>query len=286
MQCGSTITVPKKNNPKERVTVPCGKCVNCMSNKRSEWTFRLEREEKASRSAFFLTLTYDELKVPYIADPISGEVWQTLNKAHLSAFIKKIRNYITRDKKALKIEGKPPKIRFYAIGEYGPTTKRPHYHVLLFNLNILHTSQLKKLWEYGFIHIGAVNTASIHYVTKYFITYQNDYWQPRENPFTLMSQGIGKNYMVNKTMHQKLKRTTVKNNSGIETKLPRYYKERMFSKVEREAITAKQITEADKREIKQIEQLRKAGLSAPAYRKELAEKSFKKTNELIKKSKL
>ena len=48
-----------------------------------------------------------------------------LRKTDLQLFLKRLRYYVT---KRLPKE----KVRYYAVGEYGPVHFRPHYHLLLF----------------------------------------------------------------------------------------------------------------------------------------------------------
>ena len=50
---------------------------------------------------------------------------QTLRKRDYQLFMKRLRKAFPNDK-----------IRFYAAGEYGPKTLRPHYHAILFGLHL------------------------------------------------------------------------------------------------------------------------------------------------------
>lgn len=49
--------------------------------------------------------------------------------------------------------GKVHPLKYYAIGEYGPRTGRPHYHVLCYNLTDAQAYQIKQMWsdKYGFV---------------------------------------------------------------------------------------------------------------------------------------
>ena len=84
------------------VTVPCGKCPNCRSNRASAWSFRLIQEDKRSLSSNFVTLTYATEHVPILK---SG--YMSLNKSDLQKFFKRLRK--------LSIQ----RLRYYAVGEYG-----------------------------------------------------------------------------------------------------------------------------------------------------------------------
>ena len=64
----------------------------------------------------FLTLTYND-------DNLPSDVG--LHKDDLQRFFKRLR-------KALDTK----KIRYFACGEYGDTTSRPHYHAIVFGLGL------------------------------------------------------------------------------------------------------------------------------------------------------
>lgn len=77
-----------------------------------------------------------------------------------------------------------PDIRFYAVGEYGPQTLRPHYHLILFNCFIpdleflkisssgapMYTSKiLTDLWPYGFHTLEECTYKACAYVARYML---------------------------------------------------------------------------------------------------------------------
>jgi len=112
----------------------------------------------------FVTLTYDEANLPH-----GG----TLVKAHLQRFLHELR----RHKQFAGI-----KIKFFACGEYGEQTLRPHYHALLFGVDFpdkqkyskngqgdsLFTSAvLDEIWKRGQCKIGALTFESAAYCARY-----------------------------------------------------------------------------------------------------------------------
>lgn len=147
-----------------RDVVPCGKCNFCLQTKRADWTFRLQQELKISSSAFFLTLTYDNDNIPFSSAGVPE-----LRKRDCQLFMKRLRKENSKS------------LRYYTVGEYGTVTSRPHYHSILFNLDLQMVSQLPKIWSLGHVHVGDVKTASIHYVTKYVINRVGEF-ENREPP--------------------------------------------------------------------------------------------------------
>lgn len=133
MECLSPLTF-KKNGLIQ--TVPCGKCLSCLSRRRSSWSFRLNQEMRVSTSAHFLTLTYSDENLPR-----SPTGFPVVVKRDVQLWLKRFRKLLS-----------PFKVRYFAVSEYGTQTFRPHYHVILFNfpnhldINVL----LEKSWTHGF----------------------------------------------------------------------------------------------------------------------------------------
>lgn len=101
----------------------CGQCVSCRINRKRIWSHRIKLEAAQYAENTFLTLTYADEFLPKL---MSLEPWL------LKSFLHRVRTRVRRSK-ALEQEGKPRLIRFFAVGEYGDLTERPHYHVMLFN---------------------------------------------------------------------------------------------------------------------------------------------------------
>lgn len=115
----------------------------------------------------FITLTYADEHLPETYS-VSKPVWQT--------FMKKFRQRVI-----------PKRVRFYACGEYGPETLRPHYHAVIFGYdfadkklwktteqgNRLYTSELlEDIWSFGFCTLGDVTYESAGYVAQYVMKKQ------------------------------------------------------------------------------------------------------------------
>lgn len=217
MQCIDPINIrdPSQKTANVRLNVPCGRCGACMANRRSDWSFRIKQEARCHLEAHFITLTYSEPELP---TTIHGEI--TLRKHHFQNFLKRLR------KRQAKLSSQ--KIRYYAVGEYGTETDRPHYHVILFSIEPILLPMLDLIWTHGSTDVIEVNDATIHYITKYHV---NRRWDDdnlpddREPEFTTMSRkpGIGHNYIDNNLdFHVKSNTTHVRNNGYIQ-RMPRYY---------------------------------------------------------------
>jgi hypothetical protein len=209
----------------EHIPFPCGKCPPCRKRRTSGWSFRLVKEGERSISALFVTLTYDTEYVP-----ITNNGYMTLELKDLQKFFKRLRK-LTNEK-----------LKYYAVGEYGSTKKRPHYHIILFNANPEH---IQRAWalnnkHIGTYHIGNVSAASIGYTLKYMSKksvipiHQND---DRKKEFSVMSKGLGSNYITENMIkwHKNVleERMYVPIENGKKIAMPRYYKDKMYNEEEK-----------------------------------------------------
>lgn len=114
----------------EFTEVPCGQCIGCRLDRSRTWANRCLLELEYHDSAYFVTLTYNDVHLPlhWYADPDTGEATAqsaSLSKRDFQLFMKRVRKTFLDDR-----------IRFFACGEYGPSTFRPHYHAILFGLHL------------------------------------------------------------------------------------------------------------------------------------------------------
>lgn len=212
------------------IEVPCGKCPECRKRRVSGWSFRLMQEEKVSWSAHFVTLTYDTAHVPFAK---SG--YMTLNKKHVQDFIKRLRYF--------ENEFDSQTIKYYLCGEYGGKTNRPHYHLIIFN--VVKIGHIDKAWNLGSVHYGTVSEASVGYTLKYLDKekripmHRND---DRVPEFSLMSKGLGKNYltaqMVQYHKADLFNRVCCNIPDGKKIAMPRYYKDKIYSESQRAQIAS------------------------------------------------
>jgi len=131
------------------------------------------------------------------------------------------------------------KFRYFAVGEYGSHTYRPHYHIIVFGS--VPSEQIRKSWGKGLVHIGNVTPASVMYCCGYVVNGKS--WQMKRHrlkPFALMSRGRGKvkglghNYLSPAMIAwHKSERKNYAIIDGKKRHLPRYYKEKIFSKLDK-----------------------------------------------------
>lgn len=220
----------------ENLCVPCGKCPACIKRRSCEWSFRLMEEEKVSDSAFFITLTYDTSNVP-----ITERGFMSLEKRGLQLFFKRLRKLHVKNVQPIGLPGEVQKsLKYYAVGEYGGRTNRPHYHIILFNAKI---ELIAEAWKLGHIHYGNVTGPSIGYTLKYMSKKGKiPMWatDDREKEFGVMSKGLGKSYItpdmvawhkasLDERMYCNLK-------GGDKVGMPRYFKQKIYTEEERQRV--------------------------------------------------
>lgn len=218
MECQTPIYLHKQD-----MVVPCGKCVFCGATKRSDWALRLHYEAKKHLVKKFITLTY--------ADPHLH--WEkgfpVLYKRDVQLWLKRVRKTNA-------------KVRYFAVGEYGSKTYRPHYHVLLFGdcsdevIRNAWVSEGRNGKALGHVHIGQVTQASVMYCLGYIVNGKGYKMQSkRVPPFAIMSRrpGLGASYLSRDMIDWH--RSGRKNYAildGAKRHLPRYYKCKIFSKID------------------------------------------------------
>lgn len=262
--CPSPISVLVGKVEKVRVTVPCGKCMICLQNKRAEWTQRLEHVLKDAHSAYFITLTYSDEFIPK-----NQEGRSVLSRRDVQLFLKLLRHanhkawFSNAFIKELHPEGyKPPKIKYFLVGEYGEKSLRPHYHLIIFNLHHNAVEKLTGLWEKGFIKVGTVTGASIRYTLSYMLS-NLDMDLPKElRSFMTGSKYLGIEYvMKNREFHKRSQSNLVASHPDKTVPLNSYAKKKIFNKVERENLKWKTIKAMDAREARAIQEAEAKGLN-------------------------
>lgn len=145
--------------------LPCAQCVGCRLERSRQWAMRCMHEASLYKHNSFVTLTYSDEHLP---DSYS------LEYVDFQLFMKRLRKAIA-----------PNQARFYMCGEYGPDTRRPHFHACIFNCafsdrkylfrsgggeKVYTSDALSALWPLGYATVGDVTFSSAAYVARYIMS--------------------------------------------------------------------------------------------------------------------
>lgn len=143
----------------------CGQCAPCRYNRRRIWAHRIVLEANQYKDNAFVTLTYSDENLPKDG---------SLEPAVLQLWLKRVRKSV-----------EPHVLRFFAVGEYGDVSERPHYHVALFNYpTCLHgmsnysrvktvcctvCENVRRTWGEGNVYLGGITPQSAAYLARYVV---------------------------------------------------------------------------------------------------------------------
>jgi hypothetical protein len=132
------------------ILIPCRKCLHCKQAKGLSWGYRIMHEALLHDFCTFVTLTEDD--------------------AHHSGKLDKkmIQKFLHRFRKWLQKQGY--ELRYALVGEHGEKTKRGHYHLMVFGVDLtqfgvsrslviggdaaIHSvPHIEKLWGRGLVHV-------------------------------------------------------------------------------------------------------------------------------------
>lgn len=151
--------MPTDGKAYNHINVPCGTCILCREEHARQWAVRITHEASLHLDNAFITLTYNDHNLPE---------HNSLDYTHLQKFWKRLRKEIGE-------------LRYYAVGEYGDKSLRPHYHACVFGHSfsaprtivrksptLLWTSPLlEKAWGLGFVSVGALTYETARYTASY-----------------------------------------------------------------------------------------------------------------------
>lgn len=200
--------------------IPCGKCKGCLENKSFHYKKLLWLEYANSKTAYFLTLTYNNNNLFDSSTHIKD----------LKIFVNSLYHYFY-DNFGIK-----KKFSYFGVSEYGDKTLRPHYHLIIFNIPILENdfykfninnlikdfsykfinktinndyftnNEIKRIWNKGNIIISVLNDKRIDYCCDYLFKSFNYYskfnkekFKKRgfELPTKISSHNLGKEFILN-----------------------------------------------------------------------------------------
>lgn len=225
----TVINKTEKNN--QSMTVPCGRCIGCRLERSRQWAIRCMHESEFHEKNCFVTFTYNDKNLKH------GENKATLWPRDLELFWKKLRKELNGIR-----------IRYFACGEYGERSNRPHYHACIFgfdfpdkafystkNSNNLYSSpMLDRIWSHGSCLIGSLTFESAAYVARYICDKKlgetaHEYKDMGIEPeFVRMSRrpGIGSKWF-DKYLTDIYPDDFCLIRNGIKTKPPKYYDKKL-----------------------------------------------------------
>lgn len=200
-----TVYVPTRGR---KYTVPCNNCYMCRMAKAQSISTRMKYEAKRliwlGKGSSFVTLTLSDfwLNLTHIKHSYTGSRY-SLNKDFAKNFYHNL---------YMRLSRKGYDFKLFLCGEYGDKFSRPHYHMIVCGVPANELAPiLYNMWLFGKIDCQTAGSKSFDYVTKYILKQQK-----RENvrlykmyglepPFSIRSQGIGYQYMLeNRDMLQSL----------------------------------------------------------------------------------
>lgn len=210
-------------------TVSCGQCIECRLQRSRTWANRclvesvLYPELGDTCSNWFVTLTISpECQARFMTNSnvLSLDFGREGGRDVLQQFMVNLRQNYQRK---LGFNG----VRFLACGEYGATTFRPHYHLILLNAplnrnDLLPTFKnkfghqfykskfLERAWPFGFVDISEASWDNMAYTARYVVKKitgdaADDFYGDLKPPFLRSSRrpGIGFNgFKGYKTYHK------------------------------------------------------------------------------------
>nr|UXQ88143.1 MAG: replication initiation protein [Microvirus sp.] len=155
------IVFKKSANSTTPLTLPCGQCIGCRTDRAQSWAIRCTQEGQLHQQNSFITLTYNSENLPTDGSLIGF---------HFTDFMKRLRSHYY-----------PQTIRYFMCAEYGENFDRPHFHACLFGLDFLdkepikeseglilyNSPQLDSIWGKGYTSIGALTFETAAYTARY-----------------------------------------------------------------------------------------------------------------------
>lgn len=209
----------------EPISLPCGRCIGCRLERARQWAVRCVKEAQLHEKNCFLTLTYSDENLPEN---------RSLRKSDLQKFFKRFRKFLV-DRKIL----------YFACGEYGDATARPHYHALIFGFEFedkkrivvknergfsVHSESptLRRLWPLGLSSCDGFSFESAAYVARYNLKKVNgemaeEYYQGRQPEFLVMSRRPAIAQRWYEKYGQEVRNLDSVVSRGIECKPPRFF---------------------------------------------------------------
>lgn len=300
MNCNYPVTIFDKRHNK-LIQVPCGKCILCCASKARDWQNRIKLHFNHEMITFFVTLTYSDDFLPLMNEwyakcrPLSCEKLSfklsqvvnskfdinvkdkinvdikdyvpCLNPHDVTNYFKKLRINVQREHEKIGLPS--PEIQYFGVGEYGPTTFRPHYHFIIgftvpysnvelmrnykniqggrknrdgiYTVRDYYSKFIEENWKRGHTKVSSLTEERIQYVTKYVYKFSDavliEYFKKYPSliqPFKRSSNSIGYNFVKNN--FNLLKDTNILKINRHNNRVPRYMREKIKQNLDEEEL--------------------------------------------------
>lgn len=215
------------------ITAPCGHCLECVRARRNQLFSRMvcEQYSHGDIPAVFFTLTYNDLNLPSDRSVSVDDVRMFFNRFYL---------YLRRE--GYDVDSNS--VRHIYFSEYCPSSGRPHYHGLIFGLDVKKrwpfyldfVDWLEKCWGKGFVHAKHFEPRGFKYVCKYLLKESNvpDGCKPNFWCGSRVGGGIGSPALAcSEFVHQALNSKNFKmclcvNGQLVKFTLPKYLRDKLL----------------------------------------------------------
>lgn len=247
------------NNDKNIFLIKCGNCKECRKQKMLTIIDRIKKEASFWENNTIATLTYNE------------ENKKELNVQDMQKFLKRMRN-------------NGYNIRYFYAGELGEKTKRPHYHIIIFNYYPKDSKfykytknnrpqyiskELNKIWGLGITTHEKLTKQAINYIVKYMM---KDYKKTKEAIYKWSKiPPLG----INEKNIKQLKEQLIKNRYMPKCFF-KYYERKTNEKIQITEEQQKQIDEEQQEKIKYIEKI--TGIPYKKYLTKRTQALYNQTN--------
>lgn len=177
---------------------PCGHCIACLVNQHNSWYVRMRHECIENSSFIYDTLTFSNENLPchevncHELDDIGYDLLRILDKYYLYTHTDTgemfyripcvtrslIRDWIKRGRELYYYDtGERLEFKYFIVMEYGPTSSRPHFHLLLWGLKPwIYRKYFGRPWEqrYGFTKFHYIECScdkDLNNITRYVSKY-------------------------------------------------------------------------------------------------------------------
>lgn len=233
--------IPKPEDQRHLyINTNCGWCEECRKEIANEWRIRLQEEWHDNRRVQFVTLSYSPEAIEKLSKDIVRKHYKGLGEGEIDVNILaaySIRMWGERWRK--KYKKAPRKWLITELGHKG--SERLHLHGMLWNEEGVSDEDtikaIDETWQYGNTFCGDyVSERTFNYITKYITKIDGFHKGYKQKIFTSKKMGAGYLERKGRRLHEFRFEKTITwytNHQNLKFKLPKYYKNKLWTENER-----------------------------------------------------